>query len=328
MSEKLLRRLIISLFAFIIIGTVGFLFSGHDLWHSFFATIIILLSHFKHGIDEPIFEQILTILLILGSYFILAYIIRGGAEYVFGGQFSESRRKKKMSKEIAKMENHYIVCGYGRVGKQVAEELQTEQVDFVVVDRDINESKTAEKKGLVVVEGDPIKEVTLEKAGIKKAKTLIAALGSDTDNLFLTLTAKSLNPEIYIVARASEFENIQKLEKAGADRVSLPYQIGGYHMAGIALRPAVVDFMDVIMDGKHGELQIEEVNVERGSKLIGERIGSYLSRKKTGAIVLAINKYNGVSKINPSGDELIERGDQLIVMGTKLQLEGIVKELV
>lgn len=329
MSPKVLRRLALTLAALTFFGTMGFFSLGYDLWHAFFATLIILLSHFKHAVDEPIIEQILTIFLVVGSYFILAYIIKGGAEYIFGGQYLEARRKKKMIKEIEKMEEHYIVCGYGRVGRQVAEELKSENVEFVVIDRDNREAQNAKAEGLVNIEGDPIKEEVLIKAGIQKAKTLIAALGSDTDNLFLTLTAKSLNPNIFVVARASEEENVQKLEKAGADRVSLPYRIGGYHMAGIALRPAVVDFMDVIMDGKHGELQIEEINVEKGSAMVGERIGTYLSRKKTGgATVLAINKYNGISKINPSGDEIIERGDQLIVMGTKVQLEGIVKELV
>lgn len=328
MSNKLYKRLGIAFIVVLILGTLGYYQFGHSLWESFYYTVIILLSHFKHGGGEPVLEQILTITLILGSYFILAYIIKGGAEYIFGGEFAESRRRKKMAKEIEKMEDHYIVCGYGRVGKQVAEELKAEEVDFLVIDRDCSEFNKAYKKGLIAIEGDPIKESVLEKAKIKSAKCLIAALGSDTDNLFLTLTAKSLNPELFVVARASEIENVGKLEKAGADRVTLPYQIGGYHMAGIALRPAVVDFMDVILDGKHQELQIEEINVEKGSKLIGESLSGYLSKQKTGATVLAINKYNGVSKINPSGNETIERGDQLIIMGTKAQLEGILKEFV
>lgn len=327
MQEKLLRRLVITLIVFIIFGTLGFYIAGHDLWISFFSTVIILLSHFKHGIEEPIGEQILTISLILGSYFIFAYIIKGAAEYFFGGQFKESRRKKKMAKAIEKMKDHYIVCGYGRVGKQVAQELKDEGVEFVVVDRNPVETYDATKGGMVTVEGDPIKEDTLKQAGIANAKSLLAALGDDTDNLFLTLTARSLNPDLYIVARASEEENVSKLEKAGADKVALPYQIGGYHMAAVALRPAVVDFLDVIVDGKHTELQIEEINVEKGSKLIGLPMGEYLSKKKTGATVLAVNKADGVSKINPDGNEIVHRGDQLIVMGTRAQLEQILNEV-
>jgi voltage-gated potassium channel len=314
------------LLGFVFIGISGFMLGGFGLWKATYATTIILLSHFKHGLDEPLWEQLLTIFLVIGSYFILAYIIKGAAEYLFGGEYKEKRRKKKMEKIISKLSDHYIVCGYGRVGRQVAEELKAEGVDFVVIDRNPVETYDAGKAGYAVVEGDPTKEETLAKAGVNRAKALLACLGDDTDNLFLTLTAKSINPELYIVARASEDESVGKLEKAGADRVALPYQIGGYHMAAVALRPAVVDFLDVIVDGKHTELQIEEINVERGSKLVGQKIGDILSRKKTGATVLAINKHNGASKINPSGEETINSQDQLIIMGTRSQLELILKE--
>ncbi len=306
---------------------MGFIILGESIWHAFYTTVIILLSHFKHGVDESISEQILTILLVIGSYFVLAYIIKGAAEYLFEGSFKENRRKRKMAKTIEKMENHYIVCGYGRVGKQVAQELAYEKVDFVVIDKEPKVAKEAMSKGYFAICGDPIKESVLVKAGIKKAKALISALGEDTDNLFLSLTARSLNSDIFIVARASSKENVPKLKKAGADKVSMPYQIGGYHMAGIALRPAVVDFLDVINDGRHAELQIEELNIERGSSLIGQEIAETLSRKKAGVTVLAINKSNGVTKINPSGEEIIQRDDQLILMGTREQLEKLSKEI-
>lgn len=286
-----------------------------------------MLSHFKHGVEDSMSEQILDILLIIGSYFILAYIIKGAADYLYGGAFREDRRKKKMAKKVAKLKKHYIVCGYGRVGKQVAQEMAYEEVDFVIIDKNPKVLKEANDKGFETIEGDPIKESVLIKAGITDAKSLISALGEDTDNLFLTLTARSLNPDIFIVARASAKENVSKIKKAGADKVSMPYQIGGYHMAGIALRPAVVDFLDVVSDGRHAELQIEEINVERGSKLVGQKIADELSRKKAGVTILAINKSNGTTKINPSGDEVIERDDQLILMGTKERLEKLSKEL-
>lgn len=310
------------------LGTFSFyIFGGESLWESFYITITILLSHFYHKVELPMGMQLLVLLLVFGSIIIIAYVLKLAAEYLFEGSIAERTKKKAMDKKIDKMEGHYIVAGYGRVGKQVAEELRDEEVDFVVIDKNPVETYAAAQDGCVVVEGDPIKEDVLEKAGIKKAKSLLACLGGDTDNLFLTLTAKSLNENLYIVSRASDDENVSKLEKAGADRVALPYQIGGYHMAAVALRPAVVDFLDVIVDGKHSELQVEEILVQRGSVLVGQRIGDYLSRKKTGATVLAINKKNGVSRINPSGDEVIERDDQLIVMGAKDQLEKILNEL-
>lgn len=322
-----LRRLFIILIGLILIGSLSFWFLGYSVWNSFYNTTIILLSHVRHGTTEPVVEQLLSIFLIIGSYIVLAYIVRGSAEYLFEGQFAENRRKKRMVKKITEMEDHYIVAGYGRVGRQVAEELAEEGVDFVVADRSAEEIKDAESKGYAVVLGDPIKEETLEKAGVKRAKSLLAALGTDTDNLFLVLTAKSLNPHLYIVARASETETVEKLEKAGADRVTQPYQIGGYHMAAVALRPAVTDFLDVIVDGKHTEMQIEEIHAERGSRLVGSKITEFFSRKKNGLTVLAINHADGSNIINPPGDEIITRDSQLIVMGTREQLDTILKEL-
>ncbi len=326
-SKGPLAKLFSIFLVLFMLGFWGFLVLGYDAWHSLYQTVIILLSHFKHGVEEPAFEQVLTIFLIIGSYLVFAYIIRVAAEYLFEGQFSENRRKNKMKKRIEAMENHYIVAGFGRVGRQVAEELSDEGVKFVVLDRDPGIRKEAEKRGFAFIEGDPVKEDTLKKAGIDKAKSLLAALGTDTDNLFLTLTAKSLNPSIYLVARASEEENVPKLEKAGADRVALPYQIGGYHMAAIALRPAVVDFLDIIVDGKHAELQVEEIKAERGNGMVGAKIIDIFPRKKGGVTVLAINRRDGSSKINPSGEEIITRDDQLIVMGTRVQLEKLLAEL-
>lgn len=326
--SKTLRTLLAFTAILLFIGTISFyLLGGENLWESFYLTITILLAHFYHEVPLAPALQTVVLIEIIGSFIIIAYVLKFAAEYLFEGQLKEKVKKRKMDKKIAKMKDHYIVAGYGRVGKQVAEELFHEGVDFVVIDRNPVESYAAQKNGFIAIEGDPIKEETLSKAGIDRAKALIAALGDDTDNLFLVLSVKSLHPDIYIVARASETESVSKLEKAGADRVSLPYQIGGYHMAAVALRPAVVDFLDVIIDGKHSELQIEEINVDRGSQLIGRKIGEYLSRKKTGATVLAINKKSGATKVNPPGDEIIERDDQLIVMGTRNQLETILAEI-
>lgn len=325
-SRSLAKKLLTILTIVVIIGTIGYIYMGYDPWKAFYTTVIIMLSHFKHGVQDSRVEQLLDIGLILSSYFILAYMIKGVADYVFSGALQKVRRKKKMSKKISEMRGHYIVCGFGRVGKQVAEELKDEGVDFVVIDRDSEAQKEAQSKGFIMVEGDPITEESLLAAGIKRAKSLVAALGRDTDNLFLTLTAKSLSPDLYVVARASNEDNVSKLEKAGADRVTLPYQIGGYHMAAAALRPAVVDFLDIVVDGKHTELQVEEIRALRGSRLVGSKITEIFSRKKNGITVLAINRRDGSSKINPSGEEIINRDDQLIVMGTKENLERALAE--
>lgn len=230
-------------------------------------------------------------------------------------------------KSINKMENHYIVCGFGRVGTQVAEELFHDGVDFVIIDRDPREVKNAADKGYNSVCGDPTMEESLQKANIDNAKALITCLGEDTDNLFVTLTARSLNANLYIVARANYEENIPKFEKSGANRVATPYQIGGYHMATMALRPGVLDFLDVIVDSRHDELEVEEIEVPRSSFLVGKTIAEAISRDKTGVTILAINHKDGTSKINPLGTEMIHQDDKLIVMGNREQLESVAAQV-
>ena len=329
MNDNNTSRKLILVFALMLgAGVFGFMvFGGTSIWIAFYSTLIILLSHFLHGVEAPVWEQILSILLIIGSYVVVAYLLRWAADYFLGGQFKENRKKRKTMKSISKMENHYIVCGFGRVGTQVAEELFHDGVDFVIIDRDPREAKNAADKGYNSVCGDPTMEESLQKANIDNAKALITCLGEDTDNLFVTLTARSLNANLYIVARANYEENIPKFEKSGANRVATPYQIGGYHMATMALRPGVLDFLDVIVDSRHDELEVEEIEVPRNSFLVGKTIAEAISRDKTGVTILAINHKDGTSKINPLGTEIIHQDDKLIVMGNREQLEGVADQV-
>ena len=323
-TNKTLRNLIIVLIIIILIGTLGYWgMEGGSLWIAFFTTVIVLLSHWKHGINDSLAEQLMLIFLILGSFLILAYIFRFAADYIMGGQFLETQRRKKMEKKVKSLKNHYIVCGFGRVGKQVCQDLKHANVDFVVVDRDSKETKIAQELGYLIVNEDPTIEESLIMVNIGTAKALISCLGQDTDNLFVTLTARSMNSNIYIVTRANDDINTSKFEKAGANRVAIPYQIGGYHMATMALRPAVLDFLDVIVDSRHQELEVEEIEIAHSSFLIGKKIKDELSRNKTGVTVLAVNKKDGTSRVNPGGDEVIHGGDKLIIMGNRSQLDKI-----
>lgn len=321
-EQSTFRKLLLTLFGLILLGTSGFLMLGEEsLWKAFYRTVIILLSHFDHGSEGTFGLQILNIFLIIGSFFIVAYIIKFSADFFLGGEFKEKRRKHKMLKDISKMKDHYVICGFGRVGKQVAEDLAHAKVDFVILDRDQREISQAQALGFNALAGDPTKESHLLSGGIMHARAVITCLGEDTDNLFATLTARSINPDVYIVARANDDENIEKFEKAGANRVAIPYQIGGYHMATMALRPAVLDFIDVIVDSRHQELEVEEIEVGKNSPLLGKTIGEELSRDKTGTTVLAINHGDGTSKVNPNGHEVIHYGDKIIIMGNRTQLD-------
>ncbi|MDD5693011.1 MAG: TrkA family potassium uptake protein [Patescibacteria group bacterium] len=323
-SNKTLRNLFIALTGIVLIGTLGYwLMEGGSLWSAFFTTVIIMLSHWKHGENDSLAEQLMLIFLILGSFLILAYIFRLAADYIMGGEFIETQRRKKMEKKVGNLKDHYIVCGFGRVGKQVCEDLKHADVDFVVIDRDNRETKIAQELGYLIVNEDPTIEESLKMVNISSAKALISCLGQDTDNLFVTLTARSMSPNLYIVARANDDINTSKFEKAGANRVAIPYQIGGYHMATMALRPAVLDFLDVIVDSRHQELEVEEIEIPHNSFMIGKKIQEELSRTRTGVTVLAVNKQDGSSKVNPGGDEIIHGEDKLIIMGNRSQLDKV-----
>lgn len=296
---------------------------GSSFQNALYESAIILLTHFKTGINDPLGEKLLTIFLVIGNFFILAYVIRFVADYFLGGGYVEERRRKKMLNRADKMTDHYIVCGFGRVGKQVCDDLKHAGVDFLIIDRDMKEIKQAQELGYISINEDPTIEENLNKVNITQAKALISCLGQDTDNLFVTLTARSMNPELYIVTRANDEENTSKFEKAGANRVAIPYQIGGYHMATMALRPAVLDFLDVIVDSRHKELEVEEIEIPSDSFLDGKKIHEELSRDKTGVTILAVNRKDGSSKVNPNGEEELHAADKLIIMGNREQLDRI-----
>lgn len=323
-KNDVLRVLAIIFMALLTAGTAGFMIlKGLSLWEAFYQTLIILFTHFYHKIEEPPIVQLFILCLIMGSFIIVAYIIKFFAEYIFEGTFKENRRKKTMEKNINACHDHYIVCGYGRVGKQIADELAEEKAKFVVVDRDLARVKEVEEKGFMVVHGDPTEERSLLKAGILKAKSIIIVPGSEVDSLYIVLSARSLNPDIYIIARAAKEEGVAKIKKAGANKVTMPEQIAGYHMATMALRPAVVDFLDVIIDGKHDELQIEELQIRPGSEYINRPLSFYVSQIDSDVAVLAVNRVDGTTKVNPGGNETLNINDRLILMGTRNQLEKV-----
>ncbi|GAC1369132.1 MAG: potassium channel protein [Candidatus Saccharimonadales bacterium] len=280
---------------------------------------MILLTHFDHHgfTDAP--SRLLVVILIVASLGLIAYLLKWLAEYMMG--LSDNVRRIRVQSKVEKLKDHYIVCGLGRVGAQVAGEMAHEAVDFVGLDRDEVKVHDAVEKGQLALAADSTVESVLVSAGIDRAAGLVACLGEDSLNLFVVLAARSLNPNLYIVARANRPENETKLKHAGANRVAMPYQIGGYHMASMALRPNVVDYMDV-MTGKngHSELEVEEMVVGEGSRLAGRRLGKALAEDEVGATVIAINGVDGSSRVRPTGKEIIYAGDRLIILGSKPDL--------
>jgi voltage-gated potassium channel len=225
---------------------------------------------------------------------------------------------------IGRLDGHYILCGFGRVGKQVAREFAADDVPFVVVEQDQDVIEECLAEGNLALLGEASDDGVLHEAGILHARGLIAAVDSDADNVFVVLSARKLNPKLHIVARASSEESAAKLEIAGVDRTLSPYAVGGRRLASLATQPLVVDFLDVVTRGEKGiEFRLEEFSVPEDSTLAGHTIGELDIRERTGAIVLAIRTTEGNFDTTPSADDRLRAGDTLIVLGSRGQIERL-----
>ena len=226
-----------------------------------------------------------------------------------------------MKTKITKLKDHFILCGYGRVGQEISRAFSEEGVPFVIIANNEEHITQAEKEGYLCIFDDATSDEVLKEAGIERAHGLVAAVGSDTDNTFITLSARELRPDLFIEARSSSPESERKLRRAGADRVISPHAIGGRRMAMLAMRPAVVDFIDTVTYGRGRELELENVDVASGSPLVGRTMAQ--ARSQNGITVLAMRKKSGKLMANPPGEEIIEDGDRLIVIGTKKRLSAL-----
>jgi voltage-gated potassium channel len=318
-NARTVRRLAAWSLALLIVGTGGFMLLSHaSISDALYSTMVILLTHYDHHDYQDPAARILYLALVLASFVLIAYLLKWFAEYMMG--ITSNVRKLRVKAKVDKLKDHYIICGLGRVGSQVAGEMLHEGVEFVAMDRDESKVQEGLDKGYLVLHVDSTDEGALQEAGVERASGLVACLSDDSMNLLVTLTARSLNPHLHIVARANRPENEIKLKRAGANRVAMPYQIGGYHMASMALRPNVVDYMDVMSKSGITELEVEEMVVGEQSKLAGRRLGKALADGEVGATVIAINGVDGTSRVRPTGKEVIYPGDRLIILGAKHDL--------
>ena len=221
------------------------------------------------------------------------------------------------------IKDHFIVCGYGRIGSIVASELRRQSIPFVVVEHDSQRAHSAVERGMLVVEADASREEVLKQAGIDRARGLIAAVGTDAENVYAVLSARVLRPDLYIVGRAESEDSIRKLQRAGASRVISPYQIGAVQIVQTALRPAVVDFVQLATSSDNLDLSMEEITVAGGSSLADRSIVDVNVRQRYGAIVVAIQHENRQMTFNPESDVVIRAGDKLVVLGRPESLKRL-----
>ncbi len=289
---------------------------------SLYRAVYISLTHHDNFHMDSWPARGIIISLVLASLVLLAYLLKLFGEYIIG--LGDGLKRRKVKAKLISMKDHYIVCGLGRVGSQVARELASEGQHFVAIDKDENRVKEAVAMGYTAFVGDSTKERDLHKAKIEKARGIVASLGDDSNNLFLTLTARQLNPDLFIVSRANREENVARIVRAGADKVSMPNQIGGFHMATLLMRPHVIDILDSLSTNKSSELQVKEFLVPKSSRISGHRLENIL-KHADGLTILALNTSNGNSQVHPTGREVVYAGDSLIVMGTRSQLHSLDK---
>lgn len=317
------RRLLWGIFAFgavIVIGVIGYsIIEGWPFSDSLYMTIITITT-VGYSEVHPLSTggRIFSIFLIVGGVGGALYALTGIIRYIVEGQFGITLGRRRMQARIAKMKGHFILCGFGGVGEEIANTFKDEKVPFVVIDNSSDRIARAEQAGYLYLQGDATSDETLKEAGIKQARGLVAAVGTDAGNTYITLSARGLCPNLFIEARASSEEAETKLKRAGADRVVSPNTIGARRMAMLVLRPAVVDFIDTLTLGRGREMQLENIIIGKDSRLIGLTIKK--ARSETGITTLAMQKKSGRPLFNPSEEEVIEENDLLIVIGTQKQL--------
>jgi len=328
--EELRKKMILSLVLLISVvafGTCGYIFIEEwNFWDSFYMTVITLTTvGYREVHDLSRAGQIFTVILLIGGVGTVLYALSSGAKVLIEGELQEVFGRKRVEKKLKDLKDHYIICGFGRMGKIIAKELNHAQLKFVVIEKNEFTIDPDDKEKMFVIQGDATRDDLLKKVGIEKAKCLISVLPTDAENLYVVLSARGLNPDLLIVARAGEEGSEQKLLRAGADRVVYPYHIGGLRMAHSVLKPAVVDFIEFATKSGNIDLQIEEITIKEGSRLVDLTLDECGIGRDLGIIIVAIKQQSGEMKFNPNFRSKIQTGDTLIAVGETSKLSILEK---
>jgi voltage-gated potassium channel len=325
------KHIIISILLAILLimgGTVGYMIiEGWKFLDALYMTVITLATvgyNEVHKISDA--GHIYTIILIITGVGFFLYVAGAVIQFMVEGRMRILLGRRRLDRKISRLKNHYIVCGYGRIGKVICHRLLHENLDVVVIDKNHDLAETLDGLGFVYVCGDATDEVVLLKAGIRKAQALVAALGTDTDNVFLVLTGRQLAPDLHIIARTGTEAAKAKLSAAGANIVEAPYETGAASMAQRILRPTVTSFLDLAFAGQHTDIQMEEIPVAASSPLNGIILKDSGIRQKYNLIIIAIKTADDSMIFNPSFETKLHVGDTVVAVGEpanliKLQLE-------
>ncbi|MDO9565185.1 MAG: potassium channel protein [Candidatus Desulfaltia sp.] len=326
------KHLIISVlltFLIVAIGTTGYMIiEGWDIFDALYMTVITITS-VGYGEVHEIGQagRLFTLFLIIIGIGFVIYVAGAVVRFMLEGQIRVILGRRRLNKKIDRLKNHYIVCGYGRIGRLLCKNIQKKSIDVVVVEKNEELRQVMDEDGVLYILGDAADETTLINAGIKHAKSLISVLGTDTENVFLILTARQLKPDLYITARASSEGSKSKLRAAGANSVESPYEIGAISMSQRILRPTVTNFLDQAFDDQRQDIHMEEMSVSPSSRLINLMLKDSGIRQNYNLIIIAIKNLDGVMLFNPSFESVIKAGDTLIAVGEAENLKKLEKVL-
>lgn len=303
-------------------GTGGYmLLEGWSGMDAFFMTLITITTvgyNEVHGLDLA--GKVFTTTVILGGVATLFWSLGVLTESVTVGELAEWRRWRAMEAQRRRLHDHFIICGYGRMGTQIVQELADERVPFVVIENSPEALKRLHREGRPFVEGDAAHEEVLREAGIERARGLISAIDADERAVYVVLAARALNPGLYILSRAGQPDSVRRLELAGANRVVSPYRMAGHQLAALAIQPALVEVMETLHHGG-AAVAVEELVVPRHSAAVGRPLSSSGLLEPGGAQLLALRRADGAMHVNPGPDLVVQEGDLIVALGSGKQLE-------
>jgi voltage-gated potassium channel len=316
-----LRNALMTLLAIVAAGTVGYRAFGLSWTDAAYQTVTTVATvGFRELHEFSVAEKWFTMAIIVTGVSVTLYTFTLAVQVVLEGHLQEFLEKRKMDRSIADMFDHVVICGWGRVGRAVAEDLDRAGHSVVVID--IEESRVVDVAFPTIV-GDATLDETLQSAGITRARALVAAVNNDAENLFVTLSSRALNPGLFIVARARQESSVTKLSNAGADRVVNPQELGAARMASFVSRPHVAEFIDVVMHERSMAFRMQEVTIPSTSRLAGVSLADARLRERTGALVLALRGPDGAFNTNPDPNSLLHADHVIIAVGTDQALSGL-----
>ena len=315
----------IGMIALFVAGTTGYvLLEGWSVIDALYMTVITLSTVGYKEVGPVSHEgQIFTMALILLGVSFVFYVLGSVVQFMVEGRIREIMGRHKLEKKIRGLKGHYIICGYGRVGTSIVKDLESNHLELVLIERNPARVQKLNERNILHIAGDATDEENLIKAGIERARGLVTALKTDSDNVFVTLSARQLNPDLFILARAAQESSESKMLAAGASQVVCPHRMGAHRMAQTILRPTVTDFLELTTSDATRDIQMEEMPVYRTSKLINVPLQDSGIRKEFDLIVVAVKKPSGDILFNPSAQTKLEAGETVIAIGKLKQLEQL-----